>query len=682
MSSWIKPIDFNASLNNGIAEGGYAGTAIPVAMGGTAQTTLQTATSASKIMATDANANLSVNNLLQGYTLTVSSTTAVQMTAASTYFQLINGTAAQPFWLPDVSTIPVGTTYIFIIQTSGNVTLLTFGGAALLLNPMFNGCKYYATSLLTSGTTSASWVWGLESSNSQYIPILGGGTGAGTKANAFNALSPMTTGGDMIYGGASGAGTRLANGTAGQVLTSNGTTVAPTWNTVTGTGTVTSVAATVPTFLSVAGTPITGAGTLAITLSGTALPVANGGTGQTSASAAFNALSPMTTGGDLIYGGTSGAGTRLANGTAGQVLTSNGTTVAPTWATPASGVTSVAQTVPSFLSIAGSPITTTGSLDISYSGTALPVANGGTGQTTATTAFNALSPMTTGGDLIYGGASGAGTRLAAGSSGQILKSNGTSAPAWLTTLPIANGGTGVTSVTTAKTASAWAGWDSNACMQGQAFVGASALVTAGTTYTAATLPAVVYCQLASNGTITLPAAQNGRLCSITNGSSTTLVTVTDGTFSTLLYNQQTINLSGVNGYWIYNYAANNVASSTFLPCGFGNSCFNPQLNLTNTTYTMDNTWPTIIVPNFTSAGISAGTTVTFKLPASGTIAGGTTYYFATANTGNNMFIQTSTGTTFMQLGPSYGSSTVIITYLNDPTAQWVATVGTNTIINA
>jgi len=48
-----------------------------------------------------------------------------------------------------------------------------------------------------------------------------------------------------------------------------------------GTGTVTSVAATVPSFLSVAGSPITTTGTLAITLSGTALPILNGGTGAT-----------------------------------------------------------------------------------------------------------------------------------------------------------------------------------------------------------------------------------------------------------------------------------------------------------------------------------------------------------------------------------------------------------------
>ena len=55
------------------------------------------------------------------------------------------------------------------------------------------------------------------------------------------------------------------------------------WNTFNGkgSGTVTSVAATVPSFLSVAGSPITTSGTLAITLSGTALPIANGGTGAT-----------------------------------------------------------------------------------------------------------------------------------------------------------------------------------------------------------------------------------------------------------------------------------------------------------------------------------------------------------------------------------------------------------------
>ena len=42
----------------------------------------------------------------------------------------------------------------------------------------------------------------------------------------------------------------------------------------------------------------------------------------------------MSTGGDIIYGGASGTGTRLPNGSASQVLTSAGGTAAPTWETP------------------------------------------------------------------------------------------------------------------------------------------------------------------------------------------------------------------------------------------------------------------------------------------------------------------------------------------------------------
>jgi hypothetical protein len=57
-----------------------------------------------------------------------------------------------------------------------------------------------------------------------------------------------------------------------------------------GTGTVTSVAATVPSFLSISGSPITASGTLAITLSGTALPITSGGTGGITQSAARTAL--------------------------------------------------------------------------------------------------------------------------------------------------------------------------------------------------------------------------------------------------------------------------------------------------------------------------------------------------------------------------------------------------------
>jgi len=73
---------------------------------------------------------------------------------------------------------------------------------------------------------------------------------------------------------------------------------------------------------------------------------------------------PMTTANDLIYGGTSGAPTRLAIGTSGYVLTSNGSSSAPSWQA-ASGGTSTPNDLNSLsnaglsLSIASNALTVT-----------------------------------------------------------------------------------------------------------------------------------------------------------------------------------------------------------------------------------------------------------------------------------------------------------------------------------
>jgi len=124
-------------------------------------------------------------------------------------------------------------------------------------------------------------------------------------------------------------------------------------------------------------TGITGVGTLtAGTWNGSPIGVAYGGTG-------IGATAP--TNGQLLIG--NGTGYTLSTLTAGTNVsitnTAGGITVS---ATPAAGgtVTSVAMTVPSFLSVTGTPITTSGTLAVSLSGTALPVANGGSGATTLT----------------------------------------------------------------------------------------------------------------------------------------------------------------------------------------------------------------------------------------------------------------------------------------------------------
>ena len=97
-----------------------------------------------------------------------------------------------------------------------------------------------------------------------------------------------------------------------------------------------------------------------------------GGTGQSS----------ITTG-DLLYGSASNTISKLAIGSTGTIL--RVVAGVPSWGTDYTGtVTSVAATVPSFLSISGSPITSSGTLAITYSGTALPTANGGTALTSFT----------------------------------------------------------------------------------------------------------------------------------------------------------------------------------------------------------------------------------------------------------------------------------------------------------
>jgi hypothetical protein len=80
------------------------------------------------------------------------------------------------------------------------------------------------------------------------------------------------------------------------------------------------------------------AGNVAFNITGQ-VGIANGGTGQSSANAAFNALSPMTTLGDTIYEDATPKAVRLAGSTSATTMflsqTGNGTiSAAPSWAQP------------------------------------------------------------------------------------------------------------------------------------------------------------------------------------------------------------------------------------------------------------------------------------------------------------------------------------------------------------
>ena len=246
------------------------------------------------------------------------------------------------------------------VDQQGRITLAS-SGAAGGVTTFDAGTTGFTPSTATSGAITLAGT----------LVISNGGTGQTTAQAAMNAFAGAVTSGSYLRG--------------------NGTNVV--MNTI--------QVADVPTLNQ--NTSGTAAG-----LSAT-LAIASGGTGQTTASTAFNALSPVTTTGDLIIGTGVNTASRLAIGPNGYLLTSNGTTAS--WAAaPAGGVTTFSA------GTTGLTPSTATSGAVTLAGT-LAVANGGTNSTAAPTAG--------------GAAYGTGTAYAftaAGTAGQVLTSAGAGAP--------------------------------------------------------------------------------------------------------------------------------------------------------------------------------------------------------------------------------------------------------------
>jgi hypothetical protein len=226
------------------------------------------------------------------------------------------------------------------IDSSGVVTI----GNLHLTNAL--SAAYGGTGLTAPGASGNV----LTSNGTAWVSQAGGGGGGSGTVTSVNVSGgttgltatggPVTTSGTITLGGtlaianggtngtatptagtiAYGTGTALAYstvGTSGQVLVSGGTG-APTWSTISGTGTVTSVAQSFTGgLISVSGSPITGAGTLALTVAGTSGGVPYFSSSSAWASSAVLTASAITT------------ANAAATGTASfyRLLKSDGTTV-------------------------------------------------------------------------------------------------------------------------------------------------------------------------------------------------------------------------------------------------------------------------------------------------------------------------------------------------------------------
>jgi hypothetical protein len=282
---------------------------------------------------------------------------------------------------------------------------------------------------------------GLTTHVSGTLPIANGGT---------NSTATATAGGISYGTGTAYAVT--AAGTAGQVITSAGAGV-PTWTTATNANTASAI-------VQRDASGNFSAGTITAALSGNAT-TATSATSATSATTATNLAGGSA--GTVPYQSAAGTTVQLAAGTSTYLLQSNGA-AAPSWVAPVAAanngtltmavsgtglsgsgsftanqagassftVTSNAtnlNTASTIVARDASGNFTAGTITAALSGNAT-TATSATSATTATTATNLAGGAAS--QIPYQTGSGATTFIANGTSGQVLTSNGASAPSWQT----------------------------------------------------------------------------------------------------------------------------------------------------------------------------------------------------------------------------------------------------------
>jgi hypothetical protein len=211
---------------------------------------------------------------------------------------------------------------LYAKNSSGVVTLLasSTGATGTVSSISVVSANGLAGTVATSTTTPAITL------STTITGVLKGNGTAISAAVSGTDYAPATSGTSILYGNGSGG---FSNVTIGSGISFAAGTLSSTGSG----GTVTSVAQSFTGgIISVAGSPITGAGTLALTVAGT-----SGGIPYFSSTSAWASSGLLTQYGILYGGGAGAAPSATAIGTAGQVLTSNGAGVAPTFQSASGG---------------------------------------------------------------------------------------------------------------------------------------------------------------------------------------------------------------------------------------------------------------------------------------------------------------------------------------------------------